>query len=79
MIASRALVPDAGQHVVEVLEQEGDALPPCHRTWILRLAVPILATARGLLLTEALTMMPSREYVRAGADMASAIEGRGNG
>jgi hypothetical protein len=31
VLASQAPIPDAGQHVVEVLEQESDPLPPCHR------------------------------------------------
>jgi hypothetical protein len=31
VLTPQALVPDAGQLVVEVLEQEGDPLPPCHR------------------------------------------------
>jgi hypothetical protein len=48
VLTSQAPIPDAGQHVVEVLEQEGDSLPLCHGVRvtgvILRRALTVLAT-----------------------------------
>jgi hypothetical protein len=51
VLASRTRIPDAGEYVVEVFEQEGDPLPPCHR-FDTTPTVSDVATARERLLRD---------------------------